>query len=132
MRSPIDWPAVVHLIRKDFDFTQVILGRILAVTAQTISNWESERARPDTMNGALLLAMYRGAVNNCSRTGAPTDMSKALALRLKQEAMLDPLGANADALSVYGVALMDLLITGTEIPVEFPRKLPRGKTPSVR
>lgn len=59
-------------------------------------------------------------------------MSKVLALQLKQEAMLDPLGANADALSVYGVALMDLLITGMEMPVEIPRKSPKGKTPSVR
>ncbi len=52
-------PAMVKRIRVRGKLTQTGLAKILHVTSQTVSNWESKRAKPDVYNGAILLRLDR-------------------------------------------------------------------------
>lgn len=50
-------PATVKFIRNQSKITQTVLARLLMVSAQTVSNWESGRAKPDVYNGAILIRL---------------------------------------------------------------------------
>lgn len=52
-------PATVKRVRARGHITQAGLARLLCVTPQTVSNWESGRAKPDIGSGAILLRMLR-------------------------------------------------------------------------
>jgi DNA-binding XRE family transcriptional regulator len=122
--NPIDWPRIIHRIRNDLHFTQAELGCLLMVTSQTVSNWEAGRARPKLWISSVVLLLYR----ICRQVDPADKLIAGLRTHWMEQSVAS--GGKAG----HGAAF--LIMLGKEynedIPVQIPRKLPNGKTPSVR
>lgn len=132
MPNPIDWPYLVYRMRDDLGITQNGLGELLMVTAQTVSNWESGRSRPDILTGSALVLMFRSYRNLSTPLGNATTELQKFCGRLREELLDRSPDADQDENVERGAALMRILAKDANISVEIPRKSPKGKTPSVR